>query len=188
MIFAVPIGYSLSEDSFRGNSLAKTIIDIPIAFPEILLGLMLLMFFGMFNIGNEIVFTKVGIICAQFFVALPYAIKTCYSTFSQIDSRLKFVSRSLGHSEFDTFLNVVLPLSKKGLFASLIISFLRCIGSFGAVLILGGGVYQKTDTLPVSLYLNLSYGNIKMAITSAIILMLLSFITIFVIEKMEVHL
>ena len=193
MIFALPIGYALSRFSFWGKGFVKTIIDMPIAFPELVLGLCLLLLFGstfvgkMFSaIGLNFVFTKTGIVAAQFFTALPYAIRIMKSTFDYINPRMEFVSRSLGYSMFETFRNISLPLAKNGILASTVISFARCIGTFGTVLILAGGSYMKTEILPITLYLNISYGNMGMALTSGIVLMAVSFAAIFVFEKAEV--
>jgi molybdate transport system permease protein len=47
---------------------------------------------------------------------------------------------------------------------------------------------MKTETLPVTLYLNISYGNMGMALTSGILLMVVSFIAIYVFERAEAHL
>ena len=43
MIFALPIGYTLSRFDFMGKGFVKTIIDLPVAFPELVLGLCLLL-------------------------------------------------------------------------------------------------------------------------------------------------
>ncbi len=192
LLFSIPIGYSLSRFRFWGKGLVKTIIDLPIAFPELVLGLCLLLIFGntvledilsKFNIN--IVFTKQGVVVAQFFTALPYSIRIIKSTFDYINPRLEFVSRSLGYSLFETFLYVSIPLAKSGLLAAMIIAFARSIGTFGTVLILAGGTYMKTEILPITLYLNVSYGNMSMAMTSGIILVIVSFLAILVFEKTE---
>jgi molybdate transport system permease protein len=47
---------------------------------------------------------------------------------------------------------------------------------------------MKTEILPVTLYLNISYGNMGMALTSGIVLMLVSFVAIYVFERAEVGL
>ncbi len=195
MIFALPIGYTLSRFKFWGKGLVKTIIDMPIAFPELVLGLCLLLLFGNTVVGKllnaaglNFVFTKKGIVAAQFFTALPYAIRIMKSTFDYVNPRIEFVSRSLGYSMFETFRNISLPLAKNGILASTVISFARCIGTFGTVLILAGGSYMRTEVLPITLYLNISYGNMGMALTSGIVLMVVSFIAIFIFEKAEVSL
>jgi len=195
MIFALPVGYTLSRFNFWGKGFVKTIIDMPIAFPELVLGLCLLLLFGntvvgkLLNaVGLNFVFTKKGVVAAQFFTALPYAIRIMKSTFDYVNPKIEFVSRSLGYSMFETFRNISLPLARNGIIASTVISFARCIGTFGTVLILAGGSYMKTEVLPVTLYLNISYGNMGMALTSGIVLMVVSFIAIFIFEKAEVSL
>ena len=195
MFFALPIGYTLSRFDFPCKGFVKTIIDLPVAFPELVLGLCLLLLFGNSIVGKwleaaglKFVFTKQGVVVAQFFTALPYASRIMKSTFDYIDPRMEFVSRSLGYSMFQTFLNVSLPLAKNGILASTVISFARCIGTFGTVLILAGGSYMKTEVLPVTLYLNISYGNMGMALTSGIVLMVVSFAAIYVFERAEVGL
>jgi ABC-type sulfate transport system permease component len=168
------------------KGVVKTVLDLPIAFPELVPGLCLLLLFGstfvgtLFNaLGLQFVFTKQGTVVAQFFTALPYASRILKSTFDYIDPKLEFVSRSLGYSIWETFRNVSLPLAKNGILAATVISFARCIGTFGTVLILGGGTYMKTEVLPMTLYFNISYGNMGMALTSGIVLTVVSFEAIY---------
>lgn len=129
-----------------------------------------------------------GVVSAQFFTALPYAIRIMKSTFDYINPRMEFVSRSLGYGPGETFLRVSLPMARSGILAAAVIAFARCIGTFGTVLILAGGSYMKTETLPIALYLNISYGNMGMALTSGLVLVAVSFIAIFIFEKTEVPL
>jgi molybdate transport system permease protein len=172
------------------KTLVKVILDVPMALPEIVIGIALLMLFGntllgepfkMFNI--YIIFTTTGIIVAQFFVAFPYAVRILYSTFNYVNPRYEFVSRSLGYSELETLKNITLPIAKNGIFAGGVVTLARCIGTFAAVLFVAGGTYLKTETLSIALYLNLSFGNINMAITAGIMLVIISFIAIFVLER-----
>lgn len=192
MLIAIPIGYALSRFSFMGKNIVKSILDLPMAFPELVLGLALLLLFGNSAIGRvlealgiKIVFTKTGIVVAQFFTGLPYAVRIVYSAFNGVSPRYELVSRSLGYGEFETFRNITLHLAKNGIFAATIITFARCVGAFGAVLILAGGSYMKTEILPITLYLNISYGNIGMAISSGIVLIIVSFMAIVTFEWLE---
>lgn len=190
VICCIPMAYSLSRLEFPGKWFFRIILDIPMALPEIVVGIALLMFLGnngiggiLDSIGIRFVFNTLGIILAEFFIALPYAIKMLHSTFNYIDTRYEFVSRSLGYSDVATFFNITLPLSKQGLFATIIITLARCIGTFAAVLFVGGGILHKTDTLSITMYLHLSTGNMNMAITAGIVLVLISLITIAIMEK-----
>jgi len=190
MLFAIPTAYSLSRYSFPLKSVVKSILAVPMALPEIVLGIAILMLFSnsllggpLEKLGINIIFTTTGIVVAQFFVAIPYAIRILYSIFNYVNRRYEFVSRSLGYSELETLKNVTFPLAKSGLLAAAVVTLARCIGTFAAVLFVAGGTYLKTETLSIALYLNLSFGNINMAITAGILLVLISFIAIFVLER-----
>lgn len=192
MLFSIPTAYALSRFDFPGKAIVKSILGLPMAFPELVLGLALLLLFGQTFIGDflkdfgvRVPFSKLGIVVAQFFVAFPYAVRVIYSTFESIDRRYEQVSRSFGYGDFETFRNVTLPMARGGLLASTIITFARCIGAFGAVLILAGGSYMHTEVLPVTLYLNISYGNLEMAITSGVLLMSIAFLAILSFEHFE---
>lgn len=192
MCCSIPTAYALSRFSFPGKSVIKTVLGLPMAFPELVMGLALLLLFGqgflgpyLEALGIKVTFSKLGIIIAQFFVAFPYAVRVIYSTFEDINPRYEQVSRSFGYGEFETFRHVTLPMARSGLFASGVITFARCIGAFGAVLVLAGGSYMHTEVLPVTLYLNISYGNLEMAITSGILLMGIAFLAILSFEKFE---
>lgn len=192
MCCSVPTAYALSRFTFPGKTLIRTILGLPMAFPELVMGLALLLLFGqnflgpiLEILGIKVTFSRLGIIIAQFCIAFPYAVKIIYSTFEGINPRYEQVSRSFGYGEFETFRKITLPMARSGLFASAIITFARCIGSFGAVLILAGGSYMYTEVLPVTLYLNISYGNLEMAITSGILLMGIAFLAILSFERLE---
>jgi molybdate transport system permease protein len=192
MLAAVPVAYTLSRVRFPGSRLVRTLLYVPMALPQIVLGLCLLLLLGaapvadlLEALGIELVFTRAGVVVAQFFTAFPYALRVLKSTFDGIDPRLEFVSRSLGCSRLRTFWRVSLPMARTGLLASGSIAFARCAGAFGSVLVLAGGVRMHTETLPIALHLNLSYGNLDMAVAAGLLLVLLSSVGIYAMEMME---
>ena len=192
MVLAICIGYVLARYSFPGQHVLRTLVDLPMAFPELVLGLCLLLLFGhgllstwLKGLGINVVFSKSAIVIAQVFTAAPYAIRVAYTTFRGISPRYELVARSLGCSEFSAFCHVTFPMAKDGLLAAAVIAFARCMGCFGTVLILAGGTRMYTETLPITLYLNISYGNLAMAMTSGIILIFISLGTILVFELLN---
>lgn len=75
-----------------------------------------------------------------------------------------------------------LPMSKQALLAGLTITWSKAMGEFGAVLMLAGATKMKTETLPIALYLNISTGDLDMAIASATILLAISVGTLVIFE------
>jgi molybdate transport system permease protein len=106
-----------------------------------------------------------------------------YAAFRSISPRYEMVARSLGCGQWTAFWRVTLPMAKGGLFAGAVIAFARCMGCFGTVLILAGGTRMFTETLPITLYLNISYGNLAM--TSGILLILISLAAIVTFEVLN---
>lgn len=189
IVFAVPIAYGLVRFNFWGKKIVNIIIDIPMALPPNVAGIALLILFGntafghyLEDLGLQFVFTTKGIILAQFFVNVPYMIRILKSTIADIDPRMEFISRTLGCSKIQSFLKVTLPLAQNGLVASIVITWARALGAFGAVLMIAGATRMKTETLPVSLYLNLSCGDLEAALSVATILIIISVLSLVIFE------
>jgi len=190
LLISIPTSYAITRYNFFGDRLTKIILDLPISFPPIVAGLGLLIIFGTTSfgatfesLGLKLVFSPAGIVLAQFFVNAPYTTRILASTFSDIDPRYELVAQTLGKTEFESFLKVTLPMARSGLIGSTVITWARGMAEFGAVLIFAGGIAMKTETLPINLFLNLSVGNIEGAITSAVVLILISFIALTIFEK-----
>ena len=184
LVWALGVGYSLARYSFPLKGLVAVLIDLPMFFPELLTGFLLLLLFSFpLKWAKELfVFTPYGVVLAQVFVSFPFAVKVLYSTFLQIDPRYELVARSLGYRPGEVFLKVTLPMAKAGLLSALVVAFARSFGAFGAVLVLAGGVYMKTETLPIGIFLNISYGNLKRAVAMGLLLILFSLLTLLLFE------
>ena len=61
------------------------------------------------------IFTKAGIVLAQFFVALPFYIRSLRSAITAIPPSLPAAAALLRASEAYTFFRVILPLCREGM-------------------------------------------------------------------------
>jgi len=189
VVAAVPVAYSLARFSFPGRGLVNTLFNVPLALPPLVAGVALLIFYGPSTFGKtlsafglDIVYTPVGIVVAQFFVNLPYLVRVARSAFETINPRFEHVARTLGCTEWGAFCQVTLPLARNGLIAGLVITWSKAIGEFGAVMMLGGATRMKTETLPIALFLNMSTGDLDLAIAASVILIIISVISFAVFE------
>jgi molybdate transport system permease protein len=190
ILISLPSAYVLARYNFRSKSILNTLLNVPLALPPLVAGLGLLILFGttsfgkgLESIGIEFVFTPAGIVLAQFFVNVPFTFRVLRSTFQNINPRYEYVAQTLGYSEAGTFRRVTLPMAKNGLMAALVITWCRGIGEFGAVLMLAGATRFQTETLPISLYLNMLTGDLPMAIAAAAILIVISLVMLFFFER-----
>jgi molybdate transport system permease protein len=185
---AIPVAYAISKNNFFGKSLVDSLLDLPIVVSPIALGAALLVFFNTplgAAINNNVVrfvFSVPGIVLAQFTVVSALAIRLLKSTFDSIDMRYEQVARTLGCSKPEAFFRVILPLAKNGLIASGILTWARAAGEFGATVTLAGATAMKTETLPISIFLNLGSANIGQAIALILILVVISLVALLLIR------
>ncbi len=189
VVIAIPVAYGLERFNFPGRRLVSVILDIPLSLPPLVCGVALLLLFGTTSFGQSLaehglrfIFSVNGIILAQFFIITPYMVRVLKSTIADINPRLEFVARTLGCSQWQAFYKITLPLAKNGIIAGLVISWARAIGEFGCSLMVAGATRMITETLPVALYLNMSIGNLEMAMASATCLIIISLISLFAFE------
>ncbi len=185
---AIPVAYAISKNDFFGKNLVDSLLDLPIVISPIAIGAALLVFFNT-PIGSAInnhllrfVFSVPGIVLAQFTIVSALAIRLLKSTFDSIDMRYEQVARTLGCSKPEAFFRVMLPLAKNGLVAAGILTWARAVGEFGATITLAGATAMKTETLPISIFLNLSSANIEQAIALILILVVISLVALLLIR------
>jgi molybdate transport system permease protein len=65
-------------------------------------------------------------------------------------------------------------MARGGLIAAFILSWARAVGDFGASVTIAGAVQGKTETIPVSIYLNLASVKIEKAVALMIAIVALA--------------
>ncbi len=184
LIVGVPTAYTLARSNFALKELVDSLVDLPVVLPPLISGFGLLLFFGDTPIGKfissyiNVIFTPLGIIVAQFFIATPFVIRTVRAVFENIDPKYELVAMNLGASKTECFFNIVLPMARKGILAGAILAWARCMGEFGATLMLAGATRMRTETLPIAVYLNISIGNINLALAISLIMLTIAVLTI----------
>jgi molybdate/tungstate transport system permease protein len=159
-LFGIPLGYLLARYTFPGKNLVNIAIYIPLVFPPVISGIILLVLYGPYGLiggplttaGLELDNTTVGIILAQIFVASPFVIVSARSAFETIDPKLEQVAATLGQNRWQLFWRVSLPLARGGVISGLILAWMRALGEFGATVVMAYHPY----TLPVYTYVQLT--------------------------------
>jgi len=190
ILIAIPVAHVLARVDIPFKTFLNTILDLPLALPPIVSGVCLLLVFGttafgawLEDIGLTFVFTVKGIIIAQLFVNLPFMIRVMKSTILSVNPRLDFIARTLGCTPAQAFFKVTLPLSKNGIIAGTVITWARALGEFGAALMLAGATRFRTETLPISLFLNMSTGDLEAAMAAANLLIIISLVSLYIFNK-----
>jgi multiple sugar transport system permease protein len=99
-----------------------------------------------------------GIVLAHITIVLPLVIWIMAGFFEDIPRELEEAALIDGCSRIGTFVRIVLPLSKPGIVAATILSFIASWNNFIFVLILGG---DNTVTLPMAVYSFVSFEDVN---------------------------
>lgn len=184
VILSVPCAYALTRTSMPCKKIVQVILELPLSLPYLVLGLCLLIVFSsdlgraLKDVGFKVIFDKNGIIMAQVIVNLPFAIRFMRTAMADIDVRLEFIAGTLGASRWNRFRTVLLPMCRQSLISMVVLVWSRALGEFGATLMLVGVTRMKTETLPASIYLNISTGDNGMAMASAILILVISAVSL----------
>ena len=192
LFFALPTSYGLSRYDFPFKKTIASIIYLPMSFPHLVSGIALLLIFANTSIGTflsklgiDFVFTVEGIIAAQIFVNMPYMVKMLKNSFDNVNSKTEFIARTLGCNKWQSFFHITLPMIKRGMISAIIMTWSRALGEFGAVMMLAGATRFRTETLPIAIFLNISTGDLDLAIAIATILIIISTASILIFEALD---
>ncbi len=186
IVFAVPMGYALSRFRFPGQVVADAIVDLPIVFPPLVVGLTLLVFFSQTALGRwiqedlglEFVFQPKGIVLCQFVAAASFAIRSAKTAFDDVDRRYENVALTLGCTQWGGFRRVSLPLARNGIIAGGILTWARAFGLFGPLMIFVGSFRGRTEVLSTTIFLEQSVGNLEVALAIALLLIFIALIAV----------
>ncbi|MEC8556721.1 MAG: ABC transporter permease [Planctomycetota bacterium] len=194
VVVATPLAYLLARFKFPGRWIVDTIVDIPIVLPPLVLGLSLLILFhlpiGDTNLDQwlrdtlrlEITFNWPAVVLAQFAVSCAFAVRTMRVTFEQINPRAEDVARTLGCSRAQAFLKVALPQARQGIITAATISWARALGEFGPIMVFAGSTRFRTEVLSVTVFLELSIGQLDAAVAVSLIMVAMAIVVLLVLR------
>jgi molybdate transport system permease protein len=167
VFFAIPAAYALSRFKFFGRQLIDTMLELPMIVSPVALGAMVLIFFNtpagvlIQERGVQFVFAVYGIFLAQFVTTVGIAVRLIKAAMDEIPQRYEDAAKTLGASPAIAFFTVTLPLSKRAVIASAILTWAKALGEFGATITIAGSMAMKTETIPVAIFMRLSNADIE---------------------------
>jgi molybdate transport system permease protein len=161
VLVGVPMALVLARTSFRGQSVVRAFVLLPLVVPPVVSGVALLYTFGRRGLlgptldvlGLEIAFSTVAVVMAQTFVALPFLVISVEGSLRTAGQRYEVVAATLGAGPTTVFRRVTLPLVLPGLLSGIVLAFARALGEFGATITFAGSLQGTTTTLPTQIYL-----------------------------------
>ena len=186
------LAWVLVRYRFPGRRLLSTLIDLPLAIPTLVTGVMILALYGpnsvfgrfLDDLGIRILFTPIAIVIALCTVTLPLVVRNVQPVLQELDTAEEEAAATLGAGPRTTFRRVVFPAIRSAMVAGTLLTFSRCLGEIGSVILVAGNIPKKTLTAPVFIFQLTSQFKPAQAAAVATLLFGLSFVLVLVTSRL----
>jgi putative spermidine/putrescine transport system permease protein len=174
LIIAAISGLFLVRNSFIGRNVLVAILTLPLAFPGVVIGFMIIMLGGRLGLVGTLTqslfgwryvfaYSFTGLFIGYIYFSIPRVILTIMASAEKLDIQLEEAARSLGANRWQVARDVILPGLMPALISSGAICFATSMGAFGTAFTLNAGI----DVMPMLIYNEFTL-NANIAIAAAL--------------------
>ncbi|HZS23764.1 MAG TPA: sulfate ABC transporter permease subunit [Gaiellaceae bacterium] len=166
-VFGILCALAIVRHRIPGMGLVNAVVDLPMALSPVVVGLALYLLYGtqgwfgpwLTSHGHRILFAYPGILLATTFVSLPFVVREVVPVLREIGIEQEEAAATLGAPALATFFRITLPSIRYAVAYGVVLTTARCLGEFGAVAIVSGGIENRTQTF--TQYVQASYENFQ---------------------------
>ena len=167
---------------FPGKSLLSAAVDLPLAIPTLVAGVMLAILYGPTSFvgthlslwGIDIIFAKPGIVLALLLVTVPFVVRAVEPVLTELDPAEEEAAIVLGAGPIRTFRTVHLPAILPAAVSGSLRSLGRAMGEFGSIVVVAGNIPEATLTAPVYIFGEIESGQAEGAAAVGALLLLIA--------------
>ena len=177
MLLGLPLGFLIGYTNFPGKRLARLISDTLLAFPTVLIGLLVYIFITHRGpLGHMgLLFTIPGMAIGQTILALPIIVSWTAQAIENLDPRCRQTLLTLGASPMQTALHTIREV-RYDLGMVCVTAFGRVVTEVGVAMMLGGNIRYHTRTMTTAISLETSKGEFAQGIALGLVLLSIAFI------------
>jgi tungstate transport system permease protein len=187
-LVGIPAGFLLGTTRFRGRRTALTVLNTMLAFPTVLVGLLvwLLLARGGPLGGAGLLYTWWAIVLAEVLLAAPIAGALTAAAVQGVDPRVRRTALTLGASPLRAHWAVARE-ARFALLAAVVVAFGRVLAEVGAAMMVGGNIRHHTRTLTTAVALSTSQGDFALAIALGLVLLALALTVNVLLHMLQGH-
>ena len=176
-LMGIPIGFIVGTGAFWGKRVVITIFNTLMAFPTVVVGLLLYAFISRQGpLGFlGLLFTPWAMVIGQFILATPLIVALTISASQGIDPRVRLTALSLGANRFQVA-QAVLSEARFALISAVIAGFGRVITEVGCAFMVGGNIRGYTRTMTTAIAMETAKGDFAFALALGFLLLTIAFL------------
>jgi sulfate/thiosulfate transport system permease protein len=187
------IAWVLVRYRFPGRRLMDALIDLPLALPTAVGGLVYASLYvkkgwlGQYLVplGVQAAYSRLAIVLVLVFIGLPFVVRTVQPVLEDLDAEAEEAAASLGATRWQTFRRVILPSLRPALLTGFALAFARSLGEYGSVVFVSGNMPYKTEIAPVLIVARLEEFAYGEATAIAVVLLVISLAMLVVINALD---
>lgn len=141
----------MARVKYKSKGMMEYLSTIPIMIPEIILGMVFLVFFSMLNLP----FGMITLVIAHTTFCIPYIFMMVKARLVGIDKSLEEAARDLGAGPIRTFFDITMPLIAPAVLSGSLLAFAMSFDDVVISIFVNG---PRLNTLPVKVYAQLKTG------------------------------
>jgi len=171
----IPVGFLLATRKFWGRRAALTVINTALAFPTVVVGLLL---YGLLSHRGPLgwlgwLYSWQAIVLGDVILAFPIAAALSAAAVQGVDPRVRRTAETLGAGTWRTAWTVARE-ARFALAAVITAAFGQTVAEVGTALIVGGNIRGATRTLTTAVTLYTAQGDFGFALALGLILLILA--------------
>ena len=189
LVISTTAGMFLSRNQFWGRGILLSVMTLPLAFPGVVIGFLIILLGGRQGLINQITsghvvfaYSIVGLFLGYLYFSIPRVLLTVMAATEKLDPALEEAARTLGASPYRVVVDVILPGLMPSLIAAGAIDFATAMGAFGTAFTLATNI----DVLPTVIYTEFTLSaNIAMVAALSIILGIVTWILLLIARSLS---
>ncbi len=177
VVVGVLVAYALHKYAFPGKEVFRNLFLLPLMFPQLVIGVGLLLVFSEFRWFGFFERLVIG----HVILTIPFVVITVGASLEVYERQLEEAAMGLGASAFKTFLLVTLPLIRPGVIAGAIFAFVTSFTQFTVTFFLYSGSIKP---LPMWIYEIVVMSLDPLLAVLSILLIVLAIVVVAVLSKL----
>jgi sulfate transport system permease protein len=192
-VLGLVVAWVLARVPFRGRRLLDAFVDVPLALPTAVAGLVYSALYvkqgwlgaWLVPLGVHGAYSYLGIVLVLVFVSLPFTVRVVQPVIESLDRDAEEAALILGASRGQTFWRVIAPAIAPALVTGFAMALARALGEYGSVVFISGNMPFKTEIAPVLIVARLEEFAYAEATAIAVVLLAMSLSLLVVINVLQ---
>lgn len=192
-VFGTLLAWVLVRYEFPLKKLVDASIDLPFALPTAVAGLTLATVYSengwigslFAPFGIKISFTRIGVAIAMTFISLSFVVRTVQPVLQEMEQEMEEAAWSLGASQLQTFMRVILPQLLPAILTGVALGFSRAVGEFGSTVIISSNTPFQDLIAPVLIFQRLEQYDYSGATVIGVVMLIISLILLLAINLLQ---